>query len=562
METIQESFVDEKKLTEGESVLRLESLPYHTRRRLEVLQRLEQYRKTEQYAQEQLRAMQELGVSLRSLQRMLRLFREKGVESLVRRTRIDQGKRKVKEEWQKFILKTYRQGNRRGMCKSPSQVAIEVQSRAAELGESDYPSRRTVYRLLEPEIKARSQKQKIRAIGWRGDLLKLTTREGIEIEIEYSNQVWQCDHTPADILVVDQQGDILGRPTLTTVIDTYSRCIMGMHLGIGYPSAAVTCLALRHAILPKQYSPSYELTNLWGTYGLPQYLYTDGGSDFTSSHIDQTAAELGITLCLRKKPSDGGIVERPFGTFNSEFFSTLPGYTTSRLEPHRAKVEAEACLTLHQLEQRFVRYIVDRYNQLPDPRVSHQTRLTRWEEGRIAHPPLLSERELDILLMRKDRRRVYKGGHIKFANLVYKGEYLAGYAGEQVVLRYNPRDITTILIYRQRGAKDVFLTRAHAQHLQAERLSLAEAQAISRRLREASKKVTNRSVLTEVSARTRFVDDLLLKQATLPPADPPSAESPPSSTEPETDLDEPAVSKPLPDIQVYDYEQLRQDHGL
>lgn len=43
------------------------------------------------------------------------------------------------------------------------------------------------------------------------------------------------------------------------VVDTYSRCIMGMHVGFDAPSAAVVCLALRHAILPRQYSTAYEL---------------------------------------------------------------------------------------------------------------------------------------------------------------------------------------------------------------------------------------------------------------------------------------------------------------
>ena len=104
---------------------------------------------------------------------------------------------------------------------------------------------------------------------------------------------------------------------------------MGIHLGLDYPSAAVTCLALRHAILPKQYSRAYAPENLWSSYGVPQYLYTDAGKDFTSSHIDQVANSIGIVPCLRRRPSDGGIVECPFGTFNTEFFSTLPGYTTA-----------------------------------------------------------------------------------------------------------------------------------------------------------------------------------------------------------------------------------------
>jgi putative transposase len=74
-------------------------------------------------------------------------------------------------------------------------------------------------------------------LGWRGDRLLITTREGIELAIEWSNQVWQCDHTKVDVLVVDQSGEVLGRPWLTIVVDTYSRCIMGLHLGFDAPSA-------------------------------------------------------------------------------------------------------------------------------------------------------------------------------------------------------------------------------------------------------------------------------------------------------------------------------------
>ena len=106
--------------------------------------------------------------------------------------------------------------------------------------------------MLSGEIERLEHKQKSRSIGWQGETLKLRTKEGIELDIEYSNQVWQVDHTRADIMVVDGQGAPLGCPTLTTVVDTYSRCIIGIHLGMDYPSAAVTCLALRHAILPKQ----------------------------------------------------------------------------------------------------------------------------------------------------------------------------------------------------------------------------------------------------------------------------------------------------------------------
>lgn len=541
----------------------LEGLEYGLQRRLVLLQRLKSCEeKTEEYRQERHKVCEELGISMRSLYRYIRQYREEGIEGIVRRERSDRGEGKVSEEWERFIEKRYREGNLGEKQTSIAQIAIQVESRAQELGETKYPSRASIYRILEATLAKRTQKEKSRAIGWQGEDLKIITREGIELNIEYSNQVWQCDHTPADILVVDREGEILGRPCLTTVIDTYSRCIVGIHLGMELPSASVTCLALRHAIAPKQYGSAYELSNLWGTYGIPQYLYTDGGPDFTSRHIDQIAASLGITLCLRKRPSDGGIVERPFGTLNSEFFSTLPGYTTCLLKGHRTRVEAEACVRLEDLERLLVRYIVDRYNQLPDARIGTQSRIGRWEAGRIVQPPLMGERELDILLMRQDRRSVYQGGYIRFCNLVYRGEYLGGYGGQTVVLRYDPRDISSLLVYRQEGSKDVFLTRAHAQHLDTERLPLAEAKAISRRIRQKSKAITNESVLKEVRDRSRFVEKLLKESAPSVWERTSMQELALEGIEEEEEQEAPYVPREMPKVRSYDYEQLRREHGL
>lgn len=544
----------------GDIVMSSAPLSEEIQHRLELLQRLHSHRGAADYGAEQARVAQELGLSLRSLFRLQRQYEEAGLAGIKRQGRSDEGHFRVSEFWQAFIVNRYREGNRGQRATSRAQVAKLVKSHAVELGESDYPSRRSVYRVLAAELERAEQKAKRRSVGWQGEQLKLRTKEGIELGVEYSNQVWQCDHTRADIMVVDSHGDPLGCPTLTTVVDTYSRCIVGIHLGMSYPSASVTCLALRHAILPKQYSHDYEPQNLWESYGVPQYLYTDAGRDFTSSHIDQIANSLGIVLCLRRRPSDGGIVERPFGTINTEFFSTLPGYTTRRLKGHKSAVEAEACLTLEQLEGLLIRYIVDNYNQQPDARTGQESRMARWCSGRMAQSPPIPERELDLLLMRQGRRRVYQGGYIRFANLLYRGEYLEGYVGAEVVLRYDPRDITSLFIYRAEGTHDVFLARAHAQNLETERLSLSEAKAISRRLRQARQDITNQSMLSEIRDRTQFVDDLLSKKIS-------SAAGQSSAMEAEDSVsqdtcDPPAERLPLPPIRVYDYEQLRQEHGM
>jgi putative transposase len=92
-----------------------------------------------------------------------------------------------------------------------------------------------------------------------------------------------------------------------------------------------------------------------------------------------------------------------------------------------------------------------------------QTRFQRWESGLLAMPPLISERDLDICLMKQSRRIIQRGGYLQFENFMYRGEYLAGYAGKTVVLRYDPRDITTVLVYQNQGEREVFLARAYAQ---------------------------------------------------------------------------------------------------
>ncbi|TFI52246.1 transposase [Mastigocladus laminosus UU774] len=490
---------------ETEYVIPSVELSDAAKERIQAMQYLSSAPDKASYLQRQRAVAKQLGMTVRNVQRLMQQWRNSGMSGIIRHSRKDIGSHRVNQQWHNFILKTYREGNRGSRRLSRAQVAVLVAARAQELGICDYPSRATVYRILQSEMDKQAQKQRKRSLGWSGEKLTLKTREGLEIEIVNSNQVWQCDHTKLDILVVSQSGELLGRPWLTTVVDTHSRAIVGMYLGMEARSSDVVCLALRHAILPKQYSSAYELSLAWGTYGIPQYLYTDGGKEFNSNHLEQVASQLKIVLCQRRYPSEGGIVERPFGTFNTELLSTLPGYTGSNVKQRPKEAEKEASLTLEQLERLLVRYLVERYNQSLDPRTGSQTRLGRWEEGLLAQLPLLSDRELDICLMRRSRRVVYRGGYIQFANLTYKGEHLEGYTGTWVVLRYNPRDVTTILIYQIEGSKERFLTRAHAIGLETEALSLIEAQAMSRSLRQSGRLATNQSILKEVRLRSQEV---------------------------------------------------------
>ncbi|MCM0593172.1 MAG: Mu transposase C-terminal domain-containing protein [Gloeotrichia echinulata DVL01] len=539
---------------------------------LELIQKLLEPCDRQTYGQRQREIASKLGKSVRTVRRLVKKWEEQGLAALQTTERADKGKHRIDAEWQKFIINTYKEGNKGSKRITPQQVAIRVQAKAAESGDENYPSYRTVYRVLQPIIDEQEQKASVRSRGWRGSRLSLKTRDGLDLSVEHSNHIWQCDHTRADILLVDQHGELLARPWLTTVIDTYSRCIIGINLGFDAPSSQVVALALRHAILPKKYGSEYGLHEEWGTYGKPEHFFTDGGKDFRSNHLQQIGVQLGFACHLRDRPSEGGIVERPFGTLNTDLFSALPGYTGSNVQERPEQAEKEACLTLRELERLLVRYIVDKYNQSIDARLGDQTRYQRWEAGLIVAPSLISEEDLRICLMKQTRRSIYRGGYLQFENLTYRGENLSGYAGESVVLRFDPKDITTILVYRQTGSQEEFLARAYAQDLETEELSLDEAKAMSRRIRQAGKEISNRSILAEVRDRETFVKQKKTKkerqkeeQAVVQ-----KASSERSRTAKKTVIVEPVEeievasveSASEPDMpEVFDYEQMREDYG-
>lgn len=540
------------------------------------------------YGQRLREGAQKLNISVRSLQRLFKKYQEQGLVALTTTDRADLGRFRIGEFWEDFIVKTYKDGNRGSRRMTPKQVAIQVQAKALEINDPQPPSYRTVLRVIKPIQERQARVKSIRSPGWRGSTLSVKTRDGQDLDINHSNQVWQSDHTRLDIMLVDRHGVVIGRPWLTTVIDSYSRALMGINLGFDAPSSQVVALALRHAILPKAYHPEYGLHSDWICYGKPEYLFTDGGKDFRSNHLMEIGSQLGFVHKLRDRPSEGGIVERFFRTLNESILRALPGYTGSNVQQRPKEAEQDANLTLRDLEKVIVSFIVDRHNQDLDARMGDQTRNQRWESGLISTPLVLSERELDICLMKTLRRTVQRGGHIQFENVMYQGEYLAGYAGQTVSIRYNPQDITTIWIYKVERGKEEFLTRAHAQGLEAEHLSIDEARASAKRVRDAGKSITNQTILydvidrasqSEISKPTRKqrqqqeqaykkpvalslenTQDIQSEDLSLDSRDLEVGSEDESLSLGRSRVDSVQAS-PIDEMEVWDYEQMREDYG-
>ena len=144
------------------------------------------------YLERQREIAQQFKLTLRQVQRLVKAWETFGISGLERKGRSDCGQRRLDEDWTNYIVQTYRAGNRGGRRMSRAQVAVRVAARALEIGDSNPPSRISVYRVLQSDLDLQAVRSRSRSIGWSGETLILKTREGLEVEVKESNQVWQC----------------------------------------------------------------------------------------------------------------------------------------------------------------------------------------------------------------------------------------------------------------------------------------------------------------------------------------------------------------------------------
>lgn len=454
-----------------------------------------------------------LKVTTRQVERLLKQYYDDQLSESAGVQRSDKGKHRVSEYWQKYIKEIYEKSIEENHPRSPTSIFREVERHAEvdlKLRKGDYPHKATVYRILDPLIEEHNKKTKVRNPG-SGSWMAVVTRDGHLLRANFSNQIIQCDHTELDIRIVDSDHNLLPeRPWLTTVVDTYSSCVVGFHLWIKQPGSTEVALALRHAILPKQYPEDYELNKSWDIYGHPyQYFFTDGGKDFRSKHLKAIGKKLGFQCELRDRPPEGGIVERIFKTINTQVLEDLPGYTGSNVQERPENAEKKACLTIQDLDKILAGFFCDIYNHEPYPKDPRETRFERWFTGMGKKlPEPLDERELDICLMKEAQRVVQAHGSIQFENLIYRGESLKAYKGEYVTLRYDPDHILTLYVYSCESDDNAeeFLGYAHAVNMDTQDLGLEELKALNKERSKARRVHSNYDALLALGKRKEIVE--------------------------------------------------------
>jgi putative transposase len=156
---------------------------------------------------------------------------------------------------------------------------------------------------------------------------------GVPPEITSLLEQVQIDHTPVDVIVVDERHRLpIGRPYVTAAICVCSRCVVGLVVTLEAPSATSVGLCLAHMAMDKRaWLERLGVDAVWPMSGKPRELYVDNASEFKSEALRRGCDQHGIGLSYRPpgQPHFGGIVERLIGTMMRMVHDEVPGTTFS-----------------------------------------------------------------------------------------------------------------------------------------------------------------------------------------------------------------------------------------
>jgi len=134
------------------------------------------------------------------------------------------------------------------------------------------------------------------------------------------NGRWEMDATPADWLLLDEDGK-KRRYTVSVIIDVWSRRMMIVVSRT--PKTQTHCFALRLALL---------------AWGVPKEIVTDNGADYLSDHFQLVLSRLGIVqrICNPFSPEEKPLVERVIGTLNHSILELLPNFAGHSVADRKA----------------------------------------------------------------------------------------------------------------------------------------------------------------------------------------------------------------------------------
>nr|HAS2387056.1 DDE-type integrase/transposase/recombinase [Vibrio cholerae O1] len=411
------------------------------------------------------RRAKEVGINVATLYRWLKRFNAYGsVTALLPMKRgWKEGNQRISKEADDIIHQVIRDYYLTPQRPTVKKTVIEVFRRCNERGIQS-PSHMTI----RARITRVSEKDRLRARGFREKALnKFSPVPGSFPNVDYPLAVVQIDHTPADIILVDDlYRKPIGRPWITLAVDVHTRMVVGYYLSFDPPSETSVGMCVANSILPKEeWLLLHNVDTQWPVWGIPNTIHVDNGADFRSNNFQRSCLAYGINLEFRpvRQPRYGGHIERLLGTLLREIHD-LPGTTFSSIKDREGyDAEKHASMTKSEFETWLVTLICKVYHQRLHSSIG-MSPMRKWEIGifgnnqvqGIGLPPRPADRMTALLDFLPSFRRTVQTFGVTIDGMRYYAEALRPWIGSKdletgkkldLLFRRDPRDISSIWFF-------------------------------------------------------------------------------------------------------------------
>lgn len=405
---------------------------------------------------------------------------------------------------------------------SAQKSVVEVMRRCQQRG-IEAPSASTV----RSRIARIPERDRLRGRGYREKAKnKFMPTAGKFPNADFPLAVVQIDHTPADIILVDDaHRKPIGRPWITLAMDVYSRMVVGYYLSFDAPSETSVAMCIAQAIMPKEeWLLAHHVDAEWPVWGVPKTIHVDNGSDFRSGTFRESCFAYGINLEFRpvKQPRYGGHIERVIGSVLTEIH-TLPGTTFSSIKDKDGyDPEKNAALTKSEFEAWLVKLVCKVYHERLHTGIGMSPR-KKWEIGIFGNgdtqgvglAPRPSDGQSVLLDFLPSFRRTVQTFGVTIEGRTYYAEALRPWINAEdpgdhtkkrsFIFRRDPRDISSIW-FRDPTLNQYFQIPFADQFLPS--MSVWEYDQVKARLRkEGAESVNDAQVLRTITELRSQVDD-------------------------------------------------------
>jgi transposase InsO family protein len=257
------------------------------------------------------------------------------------------------------------------------------------------------------------------------------------------------DHTLCDVeLVCSETGESLGQPWLSILMDGYSRRILAFCLTFDPPSYRSLMMLIRNCV--KQHNR------------LPGSLGTDNGREFMSQYFEKLTVFYGVTIKRRPpgKPRFGSLIERIFGTINTQFLHALAGNTQNtrnvRQLTKSMNPKGHAIYTLEDLHTMMSTYVFEIYDNRPHPALNCSPAEKFAEgiknSGAREHRAIKCDEAFRLMTLPttpKGTAKIQPGMGVKvFGSYYWAAEMRSPHIeGKTVPIKYDPEDLGIVWVY-------------------------------------------------------------------------------------------------------------------